>query len=472
MSTPGYKGARLRIPKRVHAICHAVTTRLAGFAIALSSLALASGAPTLNVTSDTAQEAETSIVAIEIGGATHVVTAYIRFAPKPRVNFRAGDGRSIWGGALPLPAGYEQSYDPYLAVNPYDDGVMPKTVYLVANAKRYDGSRYHVAVVGWRSLDGGRSWQGPTVIADSVSVDEETTVDKPHIAVSWQPATRGWLYVGYSDAAGRLVARRSEDGGVHFSAPRVITSIHARNKDSIGLQLVVSPYTGHVYALWGDFADDRIYWARSTDHGEHWSERAVFPNRDTPAHFLMDRGGLNGIRRTISLPIARFNWPARRISVVWHECNVARSTKQFCRGQERGESLHTDIYYATLGIDGGSDKVRVNDDGGDADQFLPALDFDSAGNVLVTFLDRRDDPDNLAYRLYRAWIDADGSALAPNRAVAPFSSTPARGAPLPGFLGDYHETWMTPVNGVATWFSAWIGEGGDGPDVFVSAIRP
>lgn len=67
MSTPGYKGARLRIPKRVHAICHAVTSRLAGFAIALSSLALASGAPTLNVTSDTAQEAETSIVAFEIG---------------------------------------------------------------------------------------------------------------------------------------------------------------------------------------------------------------------------------------------------------------------------------------------------------------------------------------------------------------------------------------------------------------------
>ena len=67
-------------------------------------------------------------------------------------------------------------------------------------------------------------------------------MDKPHIAVSWHPTTRGWLYVGYSDAAGRLVGRRSEDGGLHFSGSWVITSIHARDKDSIGLQQLVSSF--------------------------------------------------------------------------------------------------------------------------------------------------------------------------------------------------------------------------------------
>ena len=67
--------------------------------------------------------------------------------------------------------------------------------------------------------------------------------------------------------------------------------------------------------------------------------------------------------------------------------------------------------------------------------------------MLVTFYDRRDDPDNLAYRFYRAWMDADGRLLAPNRAVSPFSSLAVRAVPLPGFLGDYHETWMMSVNG-------------------------
>lgn len=38
------------------------------------------------------------------------------------------------------------------------------------------------------------------------------------------------------------------------------------------------------------------------------------------------------------------------------------------------------------------------------DQFMPSVDFDSSGNGRVTFYDRREDPTNTAYKLYRVKI--------------------------------------------------------------------
>jgi len=376
---------------------------------------------------------------------------------------------------LALPAGFDQlSYDPYLAVNPYSNGIMPKTIYLVGNAATLgSGGSKTVAVVGWRSLDGGQTWQGPVVIASSPETsDANRVVDKPHIAVSYHPATRGWIYVGYSDTSGRLVVRRSQNGGVTFSGPYVISSANAQSshKNTNGLQLLVSPYSGYIYAFWSDYVDDRIYWARSRDHGMTWSSRSVFPNSITPAHFLLNQQAINSIVRAPSFPIARFNWAANRISVVWHECSqsVTGKTVSPCSGS----GVHTDVYYSYLDQYGGGGKILVNDDHGLSDQFMPALDFNASGNVLITFYDRRDDPSNVNYRLYRAWINSSGSPYTGNQAVSQFSSFPVSTGDIPPFLGDYHETWMSTYNGMDTWFSSWIGEDAGNADVFISAIQP
>ncbi|HEB66913.1 MAG TPA: hypothetical protein ENI93_03100 [Gammaproteobacteria bacterium] len=227
----------------------------------------------------------------------------------------------------------------------------------------------------------------------------------------------------------------------------MITSINSYKKDINGLQLLVSPFSGYLYALWSDFKSDRIYWARSVDHGASWSARSVFPNAATPAHFLMKKQGLKGLNQAPSFPIARFNWPAGKISVVWHECNG----KPFASCA--GNRMHTDVYYASIGSSGATNKIRINDDVGFNDQFMPALDFSAAGDVLATFYDRRDDPNNVNYRLYRAWFNASGFPISGNQPVSAFSSTPMENVVQPRFIGDYHEAWMSTVDGEDTWYS-------------------
>jgi len=76
---------------------------------------------------------------------------------------------------------------------------------------------------------------------------------------------------------------------------------------------------------------------------------------------------------------------------------------------QRGQ--HTDVYYASIWQNGNTNKVKVNDDNGHNDQFMPALDFDANGNLVVTFYDRRDDNHNIDYRLYRGRIDENGQSL-------------------------------------------------------------
>ncbi len=424
-----------------------------------------SATSTTNITHDTRQDAETTVTSVDISGKTYVTTAFYKFNSSTdiKIHYRTSDGTTAWTGVLPLPSGYNQaSYDPYLGVNPYSNGVFPRTVYLVGNARKDSNN---VAVVGWRSQDGGRHWQGPVIIATG-----DGDVDKPHIAVSWHSGTRGWIYVGYRDSNGKLVVKRSQNGGGSFTGPYTITSLHPFEIN--GLQLVVSPYSGYVYALWTDFSADRIYWAYSTNHGVSWTAPAVFPNTSTPAHYLVFRH-LKELDRAPSFPIARLNWAAGngsgRISVVWHECNTPPvGNKKDCDGNGQ----QTDVYYASLWLNGSTNKTMLNDDNGSNDQFMPALDFDANGNLLVTFYDRRDDINNVDYRLYRTRIDENGQALQSNAKVSNFASTPDDKWTRAKFIGDYHETWMTPVNGIDTWYSSWTGEANNNADIFLSTIQP
>jgi len=432
-----------------------------------------------NITRDRNQDAETAIISINIWGGNHIITAFYKWINKKNmfIYTRTSDDFTSRTRRMPLPSNYDQfSFDPYLAVNPYNSGVFPKTVYLVGEGRENldsQGKRIRQAILGWRSRDGGKTWQGPAIIATG----NTTKLDKPHIAVSWHPGTRGWIYVGYRDNAGKLVVRRSTNGGNSFSKPYIITRKNAPHSN--GLQLMVSPRTGYVYAVWLDSRADRIFWAYSTNRGQTWTTPTVFPSARTPARNLL-LGAVKHVARAPSLPIARLNWAANngrgRISVVWHECSS--KPKNDADNDPLGipdcmdPGQHTDVYYASAWLRGGSTrKIRINDNRV-RDQFMPALDFDARGNVLVTFYDRRLDSNNINYNLYRAWIDQNGRPIKPNQRVSNFDSTPNSNWPRPIFIGDYHETWMTTVNGRDTWHSSWTGENRNNADIFISTIHP
>ena len=76
------------------------------------------------------------------------------------------------------------------------------------------------------------------------------------------------------------------------------------------------------------------------------------------------------------------------------------------------------------------------------DQFMPGIDFDTSGNLIVTFYDRRDDPNNLLYHEYMAKISPTGARLEPNKRVSTFQSDP-RAYP---YWPDYNNSGDTIPN--------------------------
>ncbi len=104
---------------------------------------------------------------------------------------------------------------------------------------------------------------------------------------------------------------------------------------------------------------------------------------------------------------------------------------------------------------------------------MPALDFDSTGNMIVTFYDRRDDWQNIGYHLYSARINSGGNRLEPNIQVSTFQSDPGRYTdPLfEDFIGDYQDVWSQDFGGIEYYLPSWVGIPNDG-DIWMSAIQP
>jgi len=157
--------------------------------------------------------------------------------------------------------------------------------------------------------------------------------------------------------------------------------------------------------------------------------------------------------------MAKFNPVANRISVVWHEL-------------EQPGSSTADVYYISKsGSKWQPAKVRINDVQAN-DQFMPALDTDLTGNLIVTFYDRRNDPSNILYQVFSVRIDPNGNRLEPNQPVSTFQSDPRRTSD--NFIGDYQDSWSQSYSGPYYYFPASVGipPGAASADIYVSAINP
>jgi len=108
---------------------------------------------------------------------------------------------------------------------------------------------------------------------------------------------------------------------------------------------------------------------------------------------------------------------------------------------------------------------RVNDDpvSGPADQFLPWVNVDETGRLLVTFLDRRDDPANVKFALYLAASTDGGAGFAPNVRVSDNAFPPSPGTT---FVGDYNASDAGSGRLQAIWADARNGD----LDVFTEAV--
>lgn len=311
--------------------------------------------------------------------------------------------------------------------------------------------------------------------------------DKPAITVSWHTGTLGYVYVGYvyidtktSPATYYILVSRSTDGGLTF--PQISLVVTATQNYVNGVQVLVNKNNGQVYVLWTDLTANSIKMSTSQDFGVIWGQpetipgttgKIVYPHYDVSNKelgFLKCSGSTNGLRAP-SFPMARFNWVANKISVVWHEWE--QGSLPNCNSLPPGSAgCNTDIYYTARSSSGTwQNKVRINDNQ-QGDQFLPALDFDRSGNLVVTFYDRRDDGNNILYHEYMARIDSSGNPLQSNTRVSASQTDPRYYTQYPCFIGDYQDIWEQTISNTDKFFSSRVGITNAVGDIYISEIVP
>jgi hypothetical protein len=115
--------------------------------------------------------------------------------------------------------------------------------------------------------------------------------------------------------------------------------------------------------------------------------------------------------------------------------------------------------------------VRVNDDAGAADQFMPSVSVGPDGTLDVSWIDRRDDPANHLFEAYYTYSLDGGQTFAPNMRVSHGASDESFSHHQNGaiFLGDYRD--MGSLRGSAT--LVWVDTRNHKADVFIATVpRP
>lgn len=152
----------------------------------------------------------------------------------------------------------------------------------------------------------------------------------------------------------------------------------------------------------------------------------------------------------------RYDAAADRIIVTWH-----------ATGSLNGPI--TQVYFTSRAVSGSwpsTNPAPVASFFG-RDLFMPGLDADESGNVLLGWYDRRDSGTNTEYRPYVAYVTSTGTLSLGPSAISTISSNPTS-----YFIDDYREIWRHNYPDGARWSDAWIAHPvGSNGDTYVTDIR-
>jgi hypothetical protein len=292
--------------------------------------------------------------------------------------------------------------------------------------------------------------------------------DKPAVAVSWDTvsydghlALVGNVYVAWvdvdttSNSNGRILFSKSTDGGANWTSPQTIATgfVHAP-------QVVVPGNTGRVFVLYARYdttntRNNSIESVRSLDDGATFSAIATLSNTRlfSPSLSIFNcMDCLNGVHAR-SVFQARYN-PGVGLQLVWH-------------GEDPNNTAQADIYYAYYNGSWTSMDITPS---ATNDQWNPTFDFDNSNNAVITWLDRRNDPNNLLYQPYFMKINTAGTILQAASAVSSAASDPSQYTLSPS-VGEYMDSWFFNFSTGGKWVAAWPRVNGAGSgDINVSQI--
>ena len=328
------------------------------------------------------------------------------------------------------------------------------------------------------SANGGQTWSGPVEVG--TTGDGVRPYDQPVITSSWATGTNtanfryiAWtVYDNANRNTGQIRFRRSRGPIFCFSRCHIVgpTTPAFDPEQTVANGNLASPQvavdaTGAVHLTYVRYfsqgnahtieeivsnvpADpsQALAWSAPTVVATLWPVNTYSPDP-------LINSTINGGIRAVSIPRMRFNPAANRIGIVWHATNF-------------DGGLVTQIYYSSRPAGpGGTWQAPVLIDAvAGRDLFMPALDSDQNGNVLLGWYDRRNDPNNIDYQYFVRYITSTGgatglgsqqaSAFSSRASIQQWNGTQWVWVRDPNyFLGDYHAIWRW--NG--RWNASWAG---------------
>lgn len=296
------------------------------------------------------------------------------------------------------------------------------------------------------TTDNGTTWTKhiPVILHKGVMTKDSAFEDKYYISVDNAHASpyKGHLYIPWKrvydrDSSTQIVITKSTDHGATWSAPkRVSTVLTGKSLDTTfgqSFPIAATGPKGEVYVAWNYGPLHSIGFAASTDGGQTWSApRNVISYEwlgvamNTGSQFNHTLKGGTRVESYPSLVVDTTNSPRRGwLYLSWAADRVPNV--YFSRSTDGGATWSSPriVHSDTLN-----------------DQFWQWMAVDGTnGDLAITYLDSRDDPENRMSRTYVS-ISRDGGSTWTDRAVGDAGSdirrNPFGNRTLSGvFAGDY-----------------------------------
>jgi hypothetical protein len=359
------------------------------------------------------------------------------------------------------------------------------------------------------SSDGGSTWK----VACMASIINGGSVwfpgDEPQVGYDRKGAAYiAGLYFP-SEGRGSFVAFQKSTDGTHWSKPAAALRVPGASPvetwltvdTNVGSRRVNSLYVSGVMEL--AHGNSQVLVSHSNDGGVTWIEAAVdpvqiYPEEDDFTRMVVGKDGTvyatwqhcrgkKGGDGSALCPTVHFmfskstdggnTWsPAQRIETVgmphyWllPNTNQERVYNYPVIGVDNSKSAYSGNLYVAMynwtgaylrvqvirSTDGGatwSKPLRITPPSDTHDQFFPSLSVNDAGQVGVSWLDRRNDPANIDYQAFAA-ISTDGGLTFPNTQLTKAFSNPDQSGD-PNWMGDYTGNTWAGGDFIAAWMDS------------------
>jgi hypothetical protein len=439
----------------------------------IESLSLTNSAPdfpNINVTKDFTADQDEPSISIEPGHPQFLVVGANDFRSQNVLwSYNSTDGGLHWHSQpLPVAETLETATDPAVAFTNSD------TVYFtngILNNFGFPAPKN--AVVCYRSIDRGATWQTPTTVFADLSTTPAVLADKYYSAVDNDPGSPhfGRIYVTWTEIANgttRIVEAFSSDHGTTWS-PRVYVTPD-RRQYQCPIPAVLS--NGKLVVTYIDLdANRKQILSAVSDGGASFSAsvKVADYNNLGPIKPPNDINGHPAIKDSLdvnsfpSIAVDHSGSHRDRIYIAYVSRENSGADHVFlCTSDNSGAT-----WSAPIAIDGDTGAKLT-------DKFFSWITVDQTqGDVGVCFYDSRNDPDsNRLCDIYLSLSNDGGTNFTSRRVTSvsfdPLFSTEPTVQPL-RFFGDY----INIAADSKQWFPVWTDtRSGYDQDIYTALVRP